>query len=318
MKRLFFLLLAVVLLDSMSSSAQVTEAELQRADVNGDGNVDVADMVGIIDIINNVGKTDGDYKYYLGIATNEQAEDIDYLNSLIQNSSSMYHGKPTTLTLPHSESNDGLIIWIYDERMGYPNVTHNGFGTGDMDYDEIGLNEPDGYKIKLWDLKELTFDIKWVAPHLKNVYNLLVEYEGGDVNNDGKVNQTDLKVVIDIMKKIEKIDDIKYGMLFLPYEQAIAMSSEDYTKWITEQMNNVTTTYSHRPSRVLFPPTSEKGEYIWVYPTFFGKVKDITAFSGVGVGCVSADDCGITPPVGYDFFVREADGGKYSFNIIWK
>ena len=63
--RFFFLLLAAVLLGSVSVKAQ-SETPL-KGDVNGDGKVDVADIVAVIEIMkNNDGTTETKYYWYVG------------------------------------------------------------------------------------------------------------------------------------------------------------------------------------------------------------------------------------------------------------
>ena len=53
MKQKFLMLLAAVLLGSASAFAQSGNNEPLKGDVNGDGKVDVADIVAIIEIIKN-------------------------------------------------------------------------------------------------------------------------------------------------------------------------------------------------------------------------------------------------------------------------
>lgn len=61
-----FLLLAAVLLSSVSAFAQSGNNEPLKGDVNGDGVVDVADIVAIIDIIKNNGEPQVTYYWYVG------------------------------------------------------------------------------------------------------------------------------------------------------------------------------------------------------------------------------------------------------------
>lgn len=71
MKKLVFLLLAVVLLGSVSVNAQSKKAPKKaesettlKGDVNGDGKVDVADIVAILKIMKDGGGTSEGTKYY--------------------------------------------------------------------------------------------------------------------------------------------------------------------------------------------------------------------------------------------------------------
>lgn len=175
-----FLLVAATLLVSINASAQITEAELKNADVNGDGSIDVADMNGIICIMNELGDPNGEYRYYLGEVAAEDAENKEFLETLIQNSSSIYHGKPSKITLPEYSDNNSVVIWIYDETMGYPAVTHNGFGTGDGDADDVGIALPKGYKMKFWSNGGFQVDIRWLAAYNAKLYNSGIQYDDGD------------------------------------------------------------------------------------------------------------------------------------------
>lgn len=67
MKQKFLMLLAVVLLSCASAFAQSGNTNPLKGDVNGDGKVDVADIVAIIDIMKNGGGTaDGKLYFYVG------------------------------------------------------------------------------------------------------------------------------------------------------------------------------------------------------------------------------------------------------------
>ena len=61
-----FLLLAAVLLSSVSAFAQSGNNEPLKGDVNGDEVVDVADIVAIIDIIKNPAQPQTTYYWYVG------------------------------------------------------------------------------------------------------------------------------------------------------------------------------------------------------------------------------------------------------------
>ena len=64
MKTKFFMLLAAVLLSSVSAFAQSGNNEPLKGDVNEDGTVDVADINAVIEIMKNGGGTGEETKYY--------------------------------------------------------------------------------------------------------------------------------------------------------------------------------------------------------------------------------------------------------------
>ena len=64
MKLKFFMLLAAVLLSCASAMAQSGNNEPLKGDVNGDGKVDVADIVAILKIMKDAGGTAGETTYY--------------------------------------------------------------------------------------------------------------------------------------------------------------------------------------------------------------------------------------------------------------
>ena len=73
--RFFFLLLAAVLLGSVSVKAQ-SETPL-KGDVNGDGKVDVADIVAVIEIMkNNGGTSEKTYYWYAGTVKPTESSDV--------------------------------------------------------------------------------------------------------------------------------------------------------------------------------------------------------------------------------------------------
>lgn len=67
MKQKLFMLLAVILLGSASAFAQSGSDTPIKGDVNGDGVVDIADIVAVIDIIKNAQGTTTTYYFSIGI-----------------------------------------------------------------------------------------------------------------------------------------------------------------------------------------------------------------------------------------------------------
>lgn len=317
MKTRIFMLLAAMLLISTNARAQISEAEIQKADVNGDGNVDVADMTGIIDIMKNLGKPDGVYKYYLGIATEEQLTNQEYVNSLIQNSTTSYNGKPAILNMPATNYNQ-YVLWIYDSKMGQADVRSNRFRTGDGSAEDAGILNPDGYSVRFWsNLNATSFNVTWFTPSPENIYEGGFEYTEGDLDNNGIVNEIDLNNIKDKIKAVLSLEGVKYGMFFISYEEEIGLDEAAFSSWIEEKLAMSESKYVCRPRKIRTQRTKEKGTYIWVYPTSLGIVERITDRSGAGTGWLSASDLGITPPQGYDFFVRESDMNAI-FKIVWK
>ena len=325
MKTRFFMLLAAMLLISTNARAQISEAEIQKADVNGDGNVDVADMTSIIDIMKNLGSPNGVYKYYLGVVLDddEHVYNQEYVNSLIQNSTMVYNGKPSVLNFPTTMYENELVLWIFDSKMGQPDLRHGGFHIGEGSFEEIGLPEPNGYKViyRSHSGQDGVADngfqanITWYTPF--SIYEAGFEYTEGDLDNNGIVNEIDLNNIKDKIKAVLSLEGVKYGMFFISYEEEIGLDEAAFSSWIEEKLAMSESKYVCRPRKIRTQRTKEKGTYIWVYPTSLGIVERITDRSGAGTGWLSASDLGITPPQGYDFFVRESDMNAI-FKIVWK
>lgn len=97
-----FLLMAAMLLTSVCMFAQSNNNEPLKGDVNGDGKVDVADIVAIIEIMKNGGGTSGEtaYYYYAGwtLPTTSNVETIIAEQYPAESGSSTQHtaGKKTT------------------------------------------------------------------------------------------------------------------------------------------------------------------------------------------------------------------------------
>lgn len=127
--RFFFLLLAAVLLGSVSVKAQ-SETPL-KGDVNGDGKVDVADIVAILEIMKNNGDTTGETKYYWYIGTNssenyitganytdfyEQTEKIPTETQQLIDNNYLYIILPSDKTVSvDTSSNDIVNLKTWDE-----------------------------------------------------------------------------------------------------------------------------------------------------------------------------------------------------------
>ncbi len=170
-KRLFFL--AAMLLMSVCGFAQSGGGDPIPGDVNGDGVVDVGDIVAVINgaatgDVNNDGNVDGvditaiidiiqsnnenapvTYKYYLGVISESNLQNQQYVNALINNSSTTTNAPITSITLPSgAPTNNGYEhIFIYPSDWGTPTlIDHNtsdvlGFGT----LPDANIINPSGY-----------------------------------------------------------------------------------------------------------------------------------------------------------------------------
>ena len=89
MKQKFLMLLAAVLLSCAGAFAQSGNNEPLKGDVNGDGKVDVADVVAILKIMKDAGGTAGEktYYWYVGqtqpstISGNPTVDDTNFTNN---------------------------------------------------------------------------------------------------------------------------------------------------------------------------------------------------------------------------------------------
>lgn len=322
MKKKILMLLSAVMLGSAGAFAQIAEAELQKTDVNGDGNVDVADMVGVMDVMKNLGHPDGEYKYYLGVATEEQLNNQEtfqeYVNSLIQNSTTTYKGKPSVINIPVAPSKNQWMVWIFDSRMGQPTLYDNSgfqyvYGTAE----ELGISNPEGYTV--WFREAVTHEakayVRWSTPFSKSSWEAGFEYSEGDVDNNGVVNEEDLNIVKENMKAASSLEGVKYGWFFLTGEdEAKLLDNNKLSEWVEEQMDHLNGVYTCRPSKL---HVKEKGYYFWIYPTSFGNVEKLTDTRGTSFYYDTASDLSITPPQGYNVLViYNRPSTKHI--IIWK
>ena len=91
--RFFFLLLAAVLLGSMSAFAQNDNGEPLKGDVNGDDVVDVADVVAVLQIMKE-GEGIGERHYYVSIGTTPvTASNFKVVNNATQVVASSYESQ---------------------------------------------------------------------------------------------------------------------------------------------------------------------------------------------------------------------------------
>lgn len=317
MKKKKLFLMAAMLLMSVCMFAQINTP--QKADVNGDGDVNVADMVGVMDIMKNLGHPDGEYKYYLGVVTEEQLTNPETLqeivNSQIQNSTTTYKGKPSALDLV-----EGYNLWIYDSKMGQPDVMdQNGFKCSPFTVEDLGISNPEGYTVGVYWSSSYTVNVRWLTPHSTSYWDAGFEYSEGDVDNNGVVNEEDLNIVKEDMKVASTLEGVKYGWFFLTEDKVNELYGNNrFSEWVEEQMSYLNGVYTCRPSKLHVPKTGENGYYFWIYPTSLGIVENITSKNGTPVGYYTASDLSITPPQGYGVFLLDNSNPPSFYKIVWK
>ena len=146
-KKILSLLAAFFMLFGTSAMAQVDST--LKGDVNGDGVVDMADIVAVIKIMQET--QDVKYYWYVGFMKTSDTEDITKLLQTVdgQNPTTSSTG-PSQLVIPTGTGD--RIVYIYPEVWGTPNIVDNtGYGTGDTKYEEEGWPTPAGYKALEWD-----------------------------------------------------------------------------------------------------------------------------------------------------------------------
>ena len=161
------MLLAAVLLMSVSAMAQSGNSDPLRGDLNGDGEVNMSDVMFLVQkILNGKFPDEGEttYYWYVGHVTNEQFENPDSLASIITTYGTATSDTtgPSTLTIPTTTGD--VLVYIYPTIWGTPSIkSPNGFGTGDMGYEEVELIPPSGYNIRFWDGLQpgIILNIKW-------------------------------------------------------------------------------------------------------------------------------------------------------------
>ncbi len=296
------MLLATVLLVSTNARAQISEAELQKADVNGDGNVDVADINGVIDIMKNLGKPDGVYKYYIGVVTGEQFDNRDYMYSLIQNSTTTFTGLPESIKYPDSVSNEEYIVFIYDSRMGLASIKEWPYGTN-----RDNMLESYGFSI-ICDLGNrcgMELNLIWTTSGFIN-YSNYITYQDGDVNADGWVNQSDINALTNMIKITSTMPNERY---YVGVSDKIVFTEDDLNK-----------TALTKPTILSFggAPAGTNNYQTFVYPAAWGKPTSMMAggLDGKG-GWFWGEDAGMESlPPGYTAAV--AKGGAVTYTVTWE
>lgn len=134
MKQKILMLLAAVLLSSVSAFAQSGNSEPLKGDVNGDGIVDVADIAAIIDIMANGGGTQSKCYFYVG---------TEKPTSLSQ--ASVIESYPAEQVYTN---NSGTKSHIFVLTNSDKNVTFINLATNNpVDQEEIDTTTIPGYKI---------------------------------------------------------------------------------------------------------------------------------------------------------------------------
>ena len=132
-KKLF--LMVAMLLMGVCTFAQ-SNSEPLKGDVNGDGKVDVADIVAILKIMKEASGTTGETKYYLYVGTTKPT-------SLSQ--ATIVESYPAEITYTN---NSGAKAKIYVLTNSDKIVTFNEPNTGiELDQDDVDTTTIPGYKI---------------------------------------------------------------------------------------------------------------------------------------------------------------------------
>ena len=275
-------------------------------DVNEDGVVDVGDIVAVTDIIqSNNESAPVTYKYYLGVMSESNLQNQQYVNDLIANSPTTTTNAPiTSITLPSgAPSNNGYEhIFIYPESWGTPTlIDHN---TSDV----LGLNtlpdanisNPTGYAgFFLYDPMSNAggvIDITWNNAPIP-----------GDVNNDGNVDGDDITAIIDIIQSNNENAPVTYKYYLDETEQE-TFTESDLVLTATEPITSITAHQS-------------VGEYevtLWIYPTSWGRpssIKSVGTQAEMLQSWTFNDDWAIVP-YGYTSAWIAVDGTE-TWTVTW-
>ena len=113
-----------------------------KGDVNGDGKVDIADIVAILKIMKEAGGTAGDSKYYFYVGTTKPTSLSQA--SVVESYPAEYTYTPNT----NVQWNNIYVLVNSDKNVTFIDPV---FG-GELDQDDVDTTTIPGYKIfKLWD-----------------------------------------------------------------------------------------------------------------------------------------------------------------------
>lgn len=148
----FFMLLAAVLLGSVSAMAQSGNNEPLKGDVNEDGTVDVADIAAVIAIIKNNAQPQTTYYWYVG--TTEPTSSSDQSSEGWTRLSE----KPANGIKIFKDSPDGSDVqWYLAAPADWNYVTtFNGYQVGGWTKTTISIN---GVSYNVWAAQALEFRV---------------------------------------------------------------------------------------------------------------------------------------------------------------
>ena len=161
---LLLLIATTATAQTQSDNAEAKAVSAAKADVNGDGVVNEADIEEILAIMQQENGTK--YYWYVGSMSETDALNPTTLGNIVngKNPTSSSTGI-STLNVPNDATNE-VIVFVYPEIWGRPDITDStGFGTGDGYYKDEGIETPAGYNVSFWPgdqaIKGKTLNITW-------------------------------------------------------------------------------------------------------------------------------------------------------------
>lgn len=165
MTKKIFMLLAVVLLSSASAFAQSNEP--LKGDVNEDGVVDVADIVAVIDIIQN--QSGGDKTYYWYVGTEPiTSSSIPGSGTVTDDETALgWHyitGTPTEIQVGPTPRQSSNVTWYFaiPNILGITKATSGGLTDGGITSSTMTLSDGVVYRV-------------FVTPEMKKVNYLMTK-----------------------------------------------------------------------------------------------------------------------------------------------